>query len=66
MQGGIELHPICPVHDAFPLAFPAVDGSLFYSLPVVLPLDKYIVTGGMWVADSADFKMIDLDKYKFV
>lgn len=49
----IELHPICPLHGAFPSAFPAADGSLFQSLPVVAQFDKYIVTGGTWEGDSA-------------
>lgn len=48
-----ELNYICHLHGAFPSAFPAVDGSLFHSLPVVALLDKYIVTEGMWVAESA-------------
>lgn len=46
-----ELNYGCPLHTAFPWAFPAADGSLFHSLPVVAPFDKYIVTGGTWVAD---------------
>lgn len=45
-RGRIELHPIWPLHGAFPSAFPAVDGSLFHSLPVVALFDKYIVTEG--------------------
>lgn len=48
-----ELKYICHLYGAFPSAFPAVDGSLFHSLPVVALLDKYIVTEGMWVAASA-------------
>lgn len=48
-----ELNYIYHLHGAFPSAFPAVDGSLFHSLPVVALFDKYIETEGTWEAESA-------------
>lgn len=37
---------------AFPLAFPAVDGSLFLSLPVVALFEKHLALERKWEADS--------------